>query len=187
MLVVIAYSLVITFLALEVALRERTTERSVYRVEEDWLTPRLLLATYVVALMVAPLLRWAGVGMLPVAPLFSVLGLLAILGGVVLRVWAAQALGKFYTPTLKVVLGQPVIESGPYWIVRHPGYLASILLWVGLGLVFANWLATFAVAALVGLAFALRIQAEESLLLASFGSEYQRYMTRTWRLVPGLY
>ena len=128
-----------------------------------------------------------GVGMLPVAPLFWLLGLLAMSSGLALRVWAGRALGPFYTPTLKVVLGQPVIESGPYWLVRHPGYLATILLWVGFGLVFANWLATLAVAALVAAAFALRIQAEESLLLASFGSEYHRYMSRTWRLLPGLY
>jgi protein-S-isoprenylcysteine O-methyltransferase Ste14 len=32
-----------------------------------------------------------------------------------------------------------------------------------------------------------RIRAEETLLRAQFGSEYEIYCTRTWRLIPGLY
>jgi len=32
-----------------------------------------------------------------------------------------------------------------------------------------------------------RIQAEEALLKAQFGGEYEAYCQRSWRLVPGVY
>ncbi|MNR36324.1 hypothetical protein D3C85_1542280 [compost metagenome] len=32
-----------------------------------------------------------------------------------------------------------------------------------------------------------RIHAEEALLRAQFGSEYDAYCARSWRLIPGLY
>lgn len=32
-----------------------------------------------------------------------------------------------------------------------------------------------------------RIHSEEALLKAQFGSEYEAYCSRSWRLVPGLY
>jgi protein-S-isoprenylcysteine O-methyltransferase Ste14 len=32
-----------------------------------------------------------------------------------------------------------------------------------------------------------RMHAEEKLLRAHFGSEYEAYIARTWRLIPGVY
>ena len=41
--------------------------------------------------------------------------------------------------------------------------------------------------ALMVLPLLARIRAEETLLRTQFGSEYDAYCSRTWRLIPGLY
>jgi protein-S-isoprenylcysteine O-methyltransferase Ste14 len=38
-----------------------------------------------------------------------------------------------------------------------------------------------------GILFALRLQAEEKMMLETFGGEYAAYMARTERLVPGIW
>src|SRR5258708_1479204 len=54
--------------------------------------------------------------------------------GLTLRVWAAQVLGRFYTRTLRTTDKQRIVQSGPYHLIRHPGYLGTILIWIGAGL-----------------------------------------------------
>lgn len=65
--------------------------------------------------------------------------------GLVVRAWAARILGRFYTRTLRIAEDQPIIRRGPYRLVRHPGYAADLLLWLGLRLATRNALVAFAV------------------------------------------
>jgi protein-S-isoprenylcysteine O-methyltransferase len=44
-----------------------------------------------------------------------------------------RALGRFYSRTLCTSSEQVVMESGPYRVIRHPGYLGSIMVWTGFG------------------------------------------------------
>jgi len=89
--------------------------------------------------------------------------------------------------TLRLVEGQHLITAGPYRLIRHPGYLSSLLLWLGAGGATTNGI----VMALIGIplvrAYRYRIQAEEALLAAAFPHEYHGYARRTWRLIPYLY
>ncbi len=63
----------------------------------------------------------------------SWLGLVIMLLGLGLRVWSMRVLGAYYSRTLRVTDTQVIVTQGPYRIVRHPGYLGTILLWVGSG------------------------------------------------------
>ncbi len=58
----------------------------------------------------------------------SPVGLLLLLFGLGLITWA-EAVNKFFEPMVRIQTerGQRVIDSGPYAVVRHPGYLASRL------------------------------------------------------------
>jgi protein-S-isoprenylcysteine O-methyltransferase Ste14 len=42
-------------------------------------------------------------------------------------------------------------------------------------------------AALTVIPLIARIHSEEALLRAQFGSEYEAYCARSWRLIPGIY
>jgi protein-S-isoprenylcysteine O-methyltransferase Ste14 len=112
----------------------------------------------------------------------------ALMGaGLGLRVWAALVLGAFYTRTLRTSAGQRIVAEGPYRLVRHPGYLGVLLLWLGAGLATANWIAAATIMAFMVRAYARRIQTEEAMLTATFGDEYLRFAGRTWRLIPFVY
>ena len=67
--------------------------------------------------------------------------------GLALRLWSQAVLGRYYTTTLRHGEDQPILASGPYRLLRHPGYAGLLLAWVGAGLATANWAVASAVAA----------------------------------------
>jgi protein-S-isoprenylcysteine O-methyltransferase len=101
-------------------------------------------------------------------------------------VWAARTLGRYYTRTLRTTADQPLIQDGPYRVIRHPGYAANLLLWLGFGLAAGNTVILMVIATLMGLAYGRRIAVEEALLVQQLGEPYRAYQRRTWRLVPGV-
>jgi protein-S-isoprenylcysteine O-methyltransferase Ste14 len=67
-------------------------------------------------------------------------------------------------------------------------YLAQlVVLTAGCALASLNvWLPAL-IGPLLLAAYVYRIQAEERMLASEFGETYQRYRSRTWRLIPGVY
>jgi protein-S-isoprenylcysteine O-methyltransferase Ste14 len=113
---------------------------------------------------------------------------LAMLAGVALRYWSMWVLGEFFTRTLAVFADQAVVSAGPYRWVRHPGYLAQIVVVVSGSALFSLSLPLVGVVAVSLLAaYSHRIRAEERMLVERFGEAYQRYRECTWRLVPFVY
>jgi protein-S-isoprenylcysteine O-methyltransferase len=117
----------------------------------------------------------------------SIAGLAIGLAGVVLRVWSIRVLGRYFTRTVQVSNDQPVIDHGPYRLVRHPSYTA-LLLWVfGFGLALAT-IESMLLATLPMLGAILwRTRIEEAALLAEIGEPYRAYCKRTKRFIPWLY
>jgi protein-S-isoprenylcysteine O-methyltransferase Ste14 len=113
-------------------------------------------------------------------------GLVLFLAGCVLRVWPIFILGRRFSGLVAIQPGHQLVTHGPYRYVRHPSYAGMMLGFVGWALVFRSSIGV--VAAALGLLVLLsRIEAEESLLLSQFGSPYEDYRRRTWRLVPWVY
>ena len=111
-------------------------------------------------------------------------GLVILLAGVALRGWSFKTLGGYFTFAVMVSSDQPVIEKGPYRLLRHPGYTGLLLAFAGLGLTSANW-AGLAAMTLLPLAVILwRIHVEEGALLTTLGDRYRRYAAQHKRLVP---
>ena len=104
--------------------------------------------------------------------------------GLALRAWSMRTLGAYYSRTLRTTSDQGVVESGPYRVIRHPGYLGSIMVWTGFAVTSGSAAAAVGVAALMGNAYSRRIAAEEAMLTGRFGSAYSEYSQRTKRLIP---
>jgi protein-S-isoprenylcysteine O-methyltransferase Ste14 len=118
-----------------------------------------------------PWVRWMG---LP-------LGLLAVAWAF----WMFHALGSNLTDTVNVRKHATLVTNGPYRWVRHPLYLAAILIVVSFSLLTAS--AFFAM--IGGLAIALlivRSGTEEAKLEERFGADYREYRSRTGFLLPRL-
>jgi protein-S-isoprenylcysteine O-methyltransferase Ste14 len=98
------------------------------------------------------------------------------------------AVNRHFEPGVRIQTdrGQTVIDTGPYAIVRHPGYISGSLLAWGMALMLASWWAL--IPALVAtLALAVRTTFEERTLRAELAG-YTEYTQRVkYRWVPGVW
>jgi protein-S-isoprenylcysteine O-methyltransferase Ste14 len=113
-------------------------------------------------------------------------GVLLFALGVALQWWSLRELGYFYTTQLGIQEGHRLITSGPYAIVRHPGYLSSFTIMVGMALSMGS-LCVAATTVLSTAVMVWRIRGEEEMLVEVFGDEYRAYQGRTRKLVPFVY
>jgi len=185
----IAYSLIGSFFVIERLFRKGEAARSLEEGHADRGSTRAIGVAFgiaLLALLIAPLLNRLKFGRMQSKTL-SWSGICAMVVGLMLRIWALRMLGTFYTRTLKTSTEQRLIEDGPYRVVRNPGYLADLLLWLGAGFASANWIVLVTIAFPMVRAYQNRIKAEEAMLAEAFPQDYDRYASRTWRLIPFLY
>jgi protein-S-isoprenylcysteine O-methyltransferase len=176
------YAGVTGFLVLEATTRRSGDAATLDASADDAGTTRALALGYALAGLSAPLLqRWPPVRPLPrtVRPT----GLVIQAAGLGLRVWAMRTLDSSYSRTLKVTNAQDVVARGPYRTIRHPGYLGSLLIWLGFSLTSGSPTVLAAVVGLLGPTYARRMEAEERLLSAELPG-YVDYCDHTARLIP---
>jgi protein-S-isoprenylcysteine O-methyltransferase len=178
------YAGVAGFFALEAATRTRGTASSLETSSDDHGTTRLIVAAYATSVSLAPLLRRTPSARLAHAAAPVGVGLQAL--GLGLRWWSMRTLGRSYTRTLRAEDAQQVVDTGPYAVVRHPGYAGSLLIWAGFALTSRSVPVVVAVAALLGTAYQRRITAEEELLRRELPA-YAGYCGRTKKLIPLLW
>jgi protein-S-isoprenylcysteine O-methyltransferase Ste14 len=114
-------------------------------------------------------------------------GLLCLLGGLWWFHRSHSDLGTYWSVTLEVRENHRLITQGVYSHVRHPMYAALFLYSVGQALVIPNWVVGPSYLVAFGILFALRIGAEERMMLETFGDDYVAYRARTKLLVPGIW
>jgi len=175
--------LLVGLLLLEVVLRRGVEARSWEAGEDDRSSTRLIVVTYVVAFIAPLALGSAGAGATRTDSLLAWIGIALGGCGLAVRIWSMRVLGSSYTRSLRTTADQTIVDSGPYRVIRHPGYLGSILVWTGSRLAL-NWLVAIATVVVLGGVYAYRINAEERMLIKHFGSAYDAYKAHTWRLVP---
>jgi protein-S-isoprenylcysteine O-methyltransferase Ste14 len=87
-----------------------------------------------------------------------------------------------YSRTLRTTAEQHVITEVPYRLIRHPGYLGSILIWAGCAVASGSLPTVFAVTGLLAGAYRRRITVEERLLVRDLPG-YLEYSERTKKLI----
>lgn len=185
----IAYSLIGCFFVIERLLRKGEAAKSLQEGHADRGSTRAVGVAFslaLLALLIAPFLNWLKFGRMH-SKILGWSGIVAMVAGLMLRIWALRILGSFYTRTLRTLPEQHLIEEGPYRLVRNPGYLADLLLWSGAGFASANWIVLATIAFPMVLVYQNRIKVEEVMLAEAFPQEYPGYARRTWRLIPFLY
>jgi len=116
--------------------------------------------------------RWTGVA-------------LCFAGGV-LRLLPVFVLKNRFSGLVAIQPDHKLETHGMYGLIRNPSYLGLLITAVGWALAFRS---------IVGMLLALgqivplvaRMHAEERLLREHFGAEYDAYVAKTWRLLPGIY
>lgn len=170
------------FFLLEAMTRKPGSASSLDASGDDQGTTRLIVTAYLLAGLVPLPLRWITEGQLPL--MAGPIGVVVQVIGVCLRGWSMRALGAFYSRTLRTEGdGHAVIDTGPYRLIRHPGYAGSLLIWIGFALTSRSVASVAVVAGLLGWAYHQRITAEEQLLQRSLPG-YTAYRRTTRRLIP---
>jgi protein-S-isoprenylcysteine O-methyltransferase Ste14 len=110
-----------------------------------------------------------------------------IVFGMLMRFAAIAMLGRFFTVDVTIRKEHEIVQKGLYRFVRHPSYTGALISFAGFGIVQNNWFSLPVVFIPVCLAMLMRIRVEERALLVHFGSAYEAYMKKTWRLIPFVY
>jgi protein-S-isoprenylcysteine O-methyltransferase Ste14 len=141
-----------------------------------------LVAAFVVAALDSGRFHW-----LPVPWWVSAVGYVLFLLTCGLGIWAG-AVNKFAEGPVRIQTerGHKVIDTGPYAIVRHPGYVAAMPLFAGIALCLGSLWALLPVSAFC-LLLILRTRWEDQTLQAELPG-YKEYTQRVrYRLVPGVW
>ncbi len=101
----------------------------------------------------------------------------------ILAIYVVKIRNVNITPTVKQ--NSELVTSGPYRIIRHPMYIAQLIVVLPLVIDYFSW--DRLIASLVLLVTLLvKIEYEEKQLMAHF-SEYIDYKKKTFRLIPYIY
>jgi protein-S-isoprenylcysteine O-methyltransferase Ste14 len=136
--------------------------------------------------LVAPFGGYREIGVFAEFEIGRYLGLVLIGTGFLFMNWAESTLGKHFSIQVTVQENHQRVTSGPYRNVRHPRYLGILLNNLGLALIFRSWPAPVLVAG-PALVLLWRIRGEEALMHREFGSQWEAYVRRSWRLIPELF
>lgn len=119
-----------------------------------------------------------------------------------LRFTSYYQLGRQFTFYLMIRKDHTLITDGMYAYIRHPGYIGSTLIHLGVGLIVGRreasymcWLPeeawkwqsawVWAVNGVLCSVMAVkRVQGEEKMMEKAFGEEWREYKKRTWYVVP---
>src|SRR5262249_44317244 len=111
-------------------------------------------------------------------------GLVMFVAGGGLTTRADYTFGHYFSLEGQGPRDHTVGDTGPYRILRPPGYAGVLFGFTGLGLALQSWVAFILLLLVMAAAFTFRVRVEEKFLAAELGDEYVRYMARTKRVIP---
>jgi protein-S-isoprenylcysteine O-methyltransferase Ste14 len=117
----------------------------------------------------------------------QIIGFVCVAAGFWLITWGMLE-NKFFSSAVRTQAdrGQSVISSGPYAIVRHPGYTGGILYFLGSGLALGSWVSLAPMLVMILLTLR-RTTLEDRMLLRELDG-YADYAARVrHRLIPKLW
>ncbi len=116
----------------------------------------------------------------------SIVGLALIVIGSTISVVAAGTLRRFYSSTLVIRKDHQLITHGVYRFTRHPIYLGTIMVFIGVPVCVSSLYGLLTMSALIPLLLN-RIRIEERMLTEEFGDAYRKYREATSKLIPFIY
>jgi protein-S-isoprenylcysteine O-methyltransferase Ste14 len=119
--------------------------------------------------------------------IFFAIGSILALTGFIIRVASILQLKQQFTYTVTKIENHELIETGLYKIIRHPGYLGQIIIFLGVSTCLSNWLSILLMVIPVLLGYLNRINVEEKFMAEQMGQKYVDYQNRTKRLIPAIY
>ena len=130
---------------------------------------------------------FAGYRPIQQAPFWALAAGMALLPvSVALMHLALHALGRHWRIQAVVAESHQLVRVGPYAYLRHPVYAALLGMMIGTGLIWSSWAALAVAIAVYVAGTEIRVHAEESLLSAKFGRNFEEYRAGVRAYLPFL-
>lgn len=149
----------------------------------QWVMAVMLLAHLVIAGLDVGRFHWSGQIPLPLRA--TALAVYAV--ALAFSYWA-MVTNRFFSSVIRIQSdrGHHVIDTGPYRVVRHPGYLGLIVASMAGGIVLGSWWSLLPLAVVAGVT--VRRMAKEDAFLHRELAGYSTYAgVVRYKLVPGLW
>ncbi len=115
------------------------------------------------------------------------IGSVLVIIGLIIRVSAIMKLKQQFTYTVTKIENHELIETGLYKMIRHPGYLGQLVIFLGTSVCMSNWLSILLMIIPVLSGYLNRINVEERFMDEQMGQKYLDYRKRTKKLIPSVY
>jgi protein-S-isoprenylcysteine O-methyltransferase Ste14 len=184
------YVVLVVLLQLAVVIRlpevgsRRSKEKRVTLRDRLTLVPLQVIPLAIV--LVAPYSDRHGIAVLGEVEIIRYLGLVLFCLGFIGMHWAEASLEKQFSVYVTIQEDHKLVTDGLYRYLRHPRYLGIIVFTTGISLVFRSWLSLILVVVLT-LILIWRIRSEEALMRQQFGTDWEAYSQKSWRLIPFVY
>jgi protein-S-isoprenylcysteine O-methyltransferase Ste14 len=118
---------------------------------------------------------------------FFAIGVALIAPGLIIRIHSMLTLKQYFIYSVAKADDHQLVETGLYKVIRHPGYLGQLMIFLGISISLSNWLAILAMTIPIVIGYGYRIHVEEKFMLEQLGKNYLDYQKRTKRLIPMIY
>jgi protein-S-isoprenylcysteine O-methyltransferase Ste14 len=180
----------ILYIFIEIFIRKNGDAKIIKNETDDKGSTNLLAILFVgifIVFIITALLNYYNIGYIINFIPLNIIGIIVIIGGIIIRIIAMKTLNRYYTRTLHKTEEHKLVTNGIYNCIRHPGYLGSILFYIGGGMVMKNIFPLILITITVLLIYSYRINVEEKMLIKIFDEEYEQYLNKSNKLIPFLY
>jgi protein-S-isoprenylcysteine O-methyltransferase Ste14 len=117
---------------------------------------------------------------------FRYFGLVIFHIGMFIRIHSVRTLKRQFSIYVAIQENHQLITNGIYSRIRHPIYLGALVSLAGFALIFPTLLG-FLFVIVYSMLLGHRMTQEERLMLKHFGSVYEEYISKSYRLIPHIY
>ena len=184
-LIIIGFSYVYAFFEVFMNLRQRG--KSVVTTSGDkgslWLLYILITIGYALSFSIGA----TKIGRMNHWDAFFAVGVVLTVIGLMIRIQSILTLKQYFTYSVAKVDDHKLIQTGLYKVIRHPGYLGQLIIFIGISISLSNWLSILAMTIPVVIGYGYRIKVEERFMRDQLGTDYLDYQKRTKRIIPMIY
>lgn len=112
-----------------------------------------------------------------------VIGAVMSVAGTIVFISAVQTMRDSWRAGVSITDKTELVTNGIYQISRNPAFLGFDLLYIGILLMFFNWILCVLTAFAVIMYHVQIVNVEENFLLAAFGDEYLQYQKKVCRYI----
>ncbi|MDD5508028.1 MAG: isoprenylcysteine carboxylmethyltransferase family protein [Bacteroidales bacterium] len=183
--IIIAFSFLYGFFEIFMSMRQRN-KRSVIKTGDRlsiWILTIFIAIGYYLSFSIAS----TKTGRIYHWDVLFILGAVIAILGLIIRINSILTLKQQFTYTVTKIENHELIETGLYKVIRHPGYLGQLIIFLGISTSLSNWISILSMIISVLIGYIYRIKTEEKFMIEQMGDKYIDYQKRTKRLIPMIY